>query len=131
MLSAWKLQDIDPIAIGGFFNSEPNFNAETWKRMLEELSVLENDNDVNSLFKHLIWGTGEEIDFENLAKKVLFIDGQFDEIFHPEIIRDRRQTIQQRNLKNCTFISIPTNHLAIQRNEAIPLAKYISLYLTM
>jgi hypothetical protein len=131
MLSAWKLQDIDPKAIGGFFNSEPNFNEDTWTRMLEELNILENDNNVDSLFKYLIWGTGQEIDFENLAKKVLFIDGQFDEIFHPEIIRDRRQTIQQRNLKNCTFISIPSNHLAIQRNEAIPLAKYIALYLTL
>jgi hypothetical protein len=75
MLSAWKIQDIDPTAIAGFFNSEPNFNEDTWTRMLEELNILENDNNVDSLFKHLIWGTGQEIDFENLAKKVLFVDG--------------------------------------------------------
>jgi hypothetical protein len=129
MLSAWKVQDIDPNAIGGFFNTEPNLNAESWSRMLNELEIIQNDPSVDPLFKHLIWGTGDEINFEQMASKVLFIEGQFDEIFTPTIILDRKQNIQRRNLKNCSFISIPSNHLALR--ESRTLAKYIGLFLSL
>lgn len=129
MLSAWKVQDIDPNAIEGFFSAEPNLNAEAWRRMMRELEFIQTDPGVDPLFKNLIWGTGEEIDFQLIAKKVLFIEGQFDEIFTSEIISDRRQTIQRRNSRNCTFISAPVNHLALR--ESRTLSKYVAFYFSL
>lgn len=129
LLSAWKVQDIDPNAIGGFFNAEPNLNAESWSRMLNELEIIQSDPNVDPLFKDLIWGVGDEINFEDLAGKVLFVEGQFDEIFTPQIILDRKQNIQRRNLRNCSFLSIPSNHLALKESKT--LAKYIGLFLSL
>jgi hypothetical protein len=132
MLSAWKIDDIIPSSIGEFFsNSEPNFNEELWRTMMSDLSLYRDDKTMDPLFKHLIWGTGEEVNFEELANRVLFIEGQFDEIFRNELVQERKQSIQNRNFKNCTFISIPSNHVALQPSIAKSLSKYISLYMNL
>jgi hypothetical protein len=131
MLSAWKIQDIEPSAIGDFFRIlDPNL-TQAWVNLLRELVSIKDDESVDGVFKELIWGVDTDkdtkIEFDKMAQKVLFIDGQFDEIFNPTIIRDRRDSLQKVNLKNCTFLSVPVDHAAIRGSFSF-LPEYIGLF---
>ena len=61
-------------------------------------------------------------------KKVLFIDGQMDEIFTQNIMRDRRDTLLRRNLENCTFLSLPLHHAPTNSFGLKTPAKYIATF---
>jgi hypothetical protein len=132
VLSAWKIQDIDALSVSRFFRFiEREFNEEAWTTMMNELETLRESKSTDAVFKELIWGEDlgaiPELNFEQIAKKVLFIDGQMDEIFNPAIMRERRETLLKKGLKNCTFFSLPVNHFGrLQKKFAA--AKYIATF---
>ena len=133
MLSAWKIQDIDAGSVAGFFrNIEPELNEETWETMMRELESIRDLETTDTVFKELIWGedlgSNPELNFEQIAKKVLFIDGQMDEIFTQNIMRDRRDTLLRRNLGNCTFLSLPLHHASANSFGLKTPAKYIATF---
>jgi len=130
VLSAWKIQDIDARAVASFFE-EPELET-AWSTMMNELETLREKKSTDAVFKELIWGedlgSTPELDFEQIAEKVLFIDGQVDEIFTQDIIRQRRETLLERNLNNCTFLSLPVQHTGIDETINFTPAKYIATF---
>ncbi|MBM3454699.1 MAG: hypothetical protein FJX80_06080 [Bacteroidetes bacterium] len=132
VLSAWKIQDIDASSVSRFFRSQ--LDAEAWTTMMNELETLRENENTDAVFKELIWGedlgANPELNFEQIAKKVLFIDGQRDDIFNPAIMRERRETLLKKDLKNCTFLSLPVNHFGrLQKKFAA--AKYIATFCSL
>jgi len=130
VLSAWKIQDIDARAVASFFE-EPELET-AWSTMMNELETLREKKSTDAVFKELIWGedlgSTPELDFEQIAEKVLFIDGQVDEIFTQDIIRQRRETLLERNLNNCTFLSLPVQHTGRDETMNFTPAKYIATF---
>lgn len=132
VLSAWKIQDIDASSVSRFFRFiERELNEEAWTTMMNELETLRENENTDVVFKELIWGEDlgaiPELNFEQIAKKVLFIDGQMDDIFNQAIMRERRETLLKKELKNCTFLSLPVNHFGrLQKKFAA--AKYIATF---
>jgi len=135
VLSAWKIQDIDASSVSRFFRFiERELNEEAWTTMMNELETLRENENTDVVFKELIWGEDlgaiPELNFEQIAKKVLFIDGQRDDIFNPAIMRERRETLLKKELKNCTFLSLPVNHFGrLQKKFAA--AKYIATFCSL
>lgn len=130
VLSAWKIQDIDARSVASFFE-EPELET-AWSTMMNELETLRESKSTDAVFKELIWGddlgANPELNFEQIAEKVLFIDGQKDEIFNPAIMRQRRETLLERNLNNCSFLSLPFDHgLRTSAGLQTP-AKYIATF---
>lgn len=130
VLSAWKIQDIDARSVASFFE-EPELET-AWTTMMTELETLRESKSTDAVFKELIWGddlgANPELNFEQIAEKVLFIDGQKDEIFNPAIMRQRRETLLERNLNNCSFLSLPFDHgLRTTAGLQTP-AKYIATF---
>ena len=130
VLSAWKIQDIDARAVASFFE-EPELET-AWSTMMNELETLREKKSTDAVFKELIWGedlgSTPELDFEQIAEKVLFIDGQVDEIFTQDFIRQRRESLLERNLNNCTFLSLPVQHTGRDETMNFTPAKYIATF---
>jgi len=133
VLSAWKIQDLDAKSVSTFFEDiEPELNEEAWTTMMKELESLRDSGSTDAVFKELIWGEDlgsiPELNFEQIAEKVLFIDGQMDEIFKQAIMHNRRETLLEKNLKNCTFLSLPVNHVGRDDAMRFTPAKYIATF---
>jgi hypothetical protein len=100
--------------------------------MMTELETLRESKSTDAVFKELIWGddlgANPELNFEQIAEKVLFIDGQKDEIFNPAIMRQRRETLLERNLNNCSFLSLPFDHGLMTSAGLQTPAKYIATF---
>lgn len=130
VLSAWKIQDIDARSVASFFE-EPELET-AWTTMMTELETLRESKSTDAVFKELIWGddlgANPELNFEQIAEKVLFIDGQKDEIFNPAIMRQRRETLLERNLNNCSFLSLPFDHGLMTSAGLQTPAKYIATF---
>ena len=130
VLSAWKIQDIDATSVSSFFRSQ--LDVEAWTTMMNELETLRENKNTDAVFKELIWGEDlgaiPELNFEQIAKKVLFIDGQMDDIFNQAIMRERRETLLKKELKNCTFLSLPVNHVGRDKFKKFAAAKYIATF---
>jgi hypothetical protein len=136
LLSAWKIQDIDASSVAGFFrHTEPDLNEEAWTTMMRELETIRHLESTDAIFKELIWGedigSNPELKFDEIAEKVLFIDGQMDEIFTQNIIRKRRDTLIEQNLRNCTFLSLPLQHAAMSPSGLQTPPKYISMFCSL
>jgi pimeloyl-ACP methyl ester carboxylesterase len=136
LLSAWKIQDIDASSVAGFFrHTEPDLNEETWTTMMRELETIRHLESTDAIFKELVWGedigSNPELKFDEIAEKVLFIDGQMDEIFTQNIIRQRRDTLLEQNLRNCTFLSLPLQHAAMSSSGLQTPPKYISMFCSL
>lgn len=130
VLSAWKIQDIDARSVASFFE-EPELET-AWTTMMTELETLRESKSTDAVFKKLIWGDDlgaiPELNFEQIAEKVLFIDGQKDEIFNPAIMRQRRESLLERNLNNCSFLSLPFDHGLMTSAGLQTPAKYIATF---
>jgi hypothetical protein len=130
VLSAWKIQDIDARSVASFFE-EPELET-AWSTMMNELEMLRESKSTDAVFKELIWGEDlgaiPELNFEQIAEKVLFIDGQKDDIFNPAIMRQRRESLLERNLNNCSFLSLPFDHGLMTSAGLQTPAKYIATF---
>jgi len=118
LLSTWNLQNINPEKIRELFGSKYSFGREEWEKMMNELNQLKELDDVDPLFKYLIWGEGEEVSFETMADKVLFLHGLDDELFTREIVADNNSTVLE-SMKKCTFISIPAGHFILRERQLV------------
>jgi hypothetical protein len=124
MLSAWNISKIDPQALANNFGDKFGLTVELWEKMMKELSSIRETS--SAIFRKLIWDEGDSIKFNSCAKKVLFINGLGDDIFtHDHSTASRNQALEV--LKECTFIQIPVDHLAIRSRESI--AGYVSNFI--
>jgi len=124
LLSAWNLAEIKPNAIESAFGMKFGFNAELWESMLSQLEEIKDDTD--PVFKKLIWNEGDPIEFKNCAKRVFFLHGFNDEIFTHSHTEATRQEVLDM-MDKCTFINLPTDHIAIRSTEEI--AGYVSTFI--
>ena len=124
LLSAWNLSVLQPNAIVDALGRRYGLTTEMWSRMLEQLEEIKES--VNPVFRKLIWDEGDQIDFSKCANRVFFLNGFGDEIFttsHTEAVR--HQVIEM--IDKCTFINLPTDHLALRSIEEI--AGYVSNFI--
>jgi pimeloyl-ACP methyl ester carboxylesterase len=118
LLSTWNLQSIDPNKIQELFGAKYQFGREKWERMMAELNQLKSMEDVDPLFKYLIWDYGEGVSFETMAEKVLFLHGLDDELFSRDLVVNNNSTVLE-SMKKCTFISIPSGHLIFRERSLV------------
>lgn len=124
MLSAWNISQIDPKSLANTFGDKFGLTVELWETMMNQLHAIKDST--SSIFQKLIWDEGDVINFSTCANKVLFINGLKDEIFtneHSEGIRSQALDA----MRECTFIQLPVDHLAIRSRESI--AGYVSNFI--
>jgi len=125
LLSAWNLAEIQPNAIENAFGKKFGFTSEMWNSMLHQLDKIKDDTD--PVFKKLIWNEGDAILFSNCAKRVFFLHGFKDEIFTYSHTESSRQQVLEM-MDKCTFVNLPTDHLALRSTEEI--AGYVSTFIS-
>lgn len=118
LLSTWNLQSIDPDKIQNVFGSKYSFDREKWDKMMDELNQLKSKDDVDPLFKYLIWAKGEGVSFEAMAKKVLFLHGLEDELFTQDVVASNNSKVLE-SMRKCTFISIPSGHIITRERPLV------------
>ena len=124
LLSAWNLAVVEPSAIVDALGRRYGLTNEIWDRMLKQLGEIKEK--VHPVFRKLIWDEGDPIDFSKCANRVFFLNGFRDEIFttvHTEAVR--QQVLEM--MDKCTFINLPTDHLALRSTEEI--AGYVSTFI--
>lgn len=124
LLSSWNLAAIEPSAIENAFGKKFGVSSEMWRRMLSDLKEIKDET--NPVFKKLIWNEGDPIEFKNCAKRVFFLHGFNDEIFTHSHTEATRQEVLDM-MDKCTFINLPTDHIAIRSTEEI--AGYVSTFI--
>jgi hypothetical protein len=118
LLSTWNLQSINPDKIQNLFGTSYQFGREKWEKMMTELNQLKSMEDVDPLFKYLIWDDGEGVSFETMAEKVLFLHGLDDELFSRDLVVNNNSTVLE-SMKKCTFISIPSRHIITRERSLV------------
>ena len=124
LLSAWNLAMVEPSAVVDAIGRRYGLTTELWNRMIEELNEIKKS--VNPIFRKLIWDEGNQIDFTKCANRVFFLNGFRDEIFTTSHTESVRQQVLEM-MDKCTFINLPTDHLALRSTEEI--AGYVSNFI--
>lgn len=124
LLSAWNLAVLDADAVVGALGQRYGLTTEIWNRMIKQLEEIKES--VNPVFRKLIWDEGDRIDFSKCANRVFFLNGFRDEIFTTTHIEAVRYQIIEM-MDKCTFINLPTDHLALRSTEEI--AGYVSNFI--
>jgi hypothetical protein len=124
LLSAWNLAMVEPSAVVDAIGRRYGLTTELWNRMIKELNYIKES--VNPIFRKLIWDKGDQIDFTKCANRVFFLNGFRDEIFTTSHTESVRQQVLEM-MDKCTFINLPTDHLALRSTEEI--AGYVSNFI--